>query len=101
MSQEHGAGVTIGADDLSQQLQQAVQAEVKHLAEWSRERGRAHTLGEMEQAVLAALRRLGPQLLAGLVESEAEAAPLSPPLRLWRADEGAGRASQADPDPDG
>lgn len=71
------------------------------MAEWSSQRKKPHTLGEMEQEVLAALRRLGPELMEGLIESEADEASLSPPVRVRRGDEGAARATEADPDADG
>lgn len=92
---------TEGNEELSQRLQQAIAGEVKRLAAWSSQEKQPHTLREMEQEVLAALRRLGPELMEGLIESEAEKATLSPPLRVRRTDEGAARATQADPDADG
>jgi len=67
-----------------------MQQEAARLAAWSGERPQPHTLTEIEQAVLAAVRRLAPQLMEGLLD-EAAAAPtaVSPPVRLRAADEGA------------
>lgn len=92
---------TEAAEELRQRLQRVVEAEVKRLTEWSKQEKKPHTLGEMEQEVLAALRRLGPELMEGLIESEAEKAALSPPVRVRRGDEGAARATEADPDANG
>lgn len=74
---------------LEQRLQALMQHEASRLAaEWSAPRQRPPTLGELEAGVLAALRRLGPQLLEGLVSTEAQDASLSPPVRMRHADEG-------------
>ena len=101
MGQKRGGQGVEAKGELSQRLQEAVAAEVKRLAEWSQQGTKPHTLGEMEQAVLAALRQLGPELMAGLIESEAEAASLSPPVPVRSADEGAAGAPQAGHDADG
>ncbi len=101
MGKKRNKRETEAVDELSQRLQQVVEAEVKRLTEWSQQGKKPHTLGEMEQEVLVALRRLGPELMEGLIESEAEKATLSPPVRVRRADEGAARATQADADADG
>ncbi len=88
-------------DELTKRLTQVVEAEVVRLAEWSSQREKAHTLGEMEQVVLGVLRRLGPQLLEELVEDEAQNASLSPPVCLPQADGGHRQAAQTDADTDG
>lgn len=101
MGKKGGKHEAEAVDELSQRLQWAVEAEVKRLTEWSNQGKKPHTLGEMEQEVLGVLRRLGPELMEGLIESEAEKAALSPPVRMRRADEGVARAAQADADADG
>ena len=88
-------------DTLEQRLQALMQQEASRLADWSAQREQPPTLGELEQGVLGALRRLGPQLLEGLLAeetNEAEEASLSPPLRLRSADESDRASPQTDAD---
>jgi hypothetical protein len=82
------APVQRSQDELAQRLQAVMQQEATRLAAWSGERQQPHTLSEIEQAVLAAVRRLAPQLMEGLLDEEAAPTAVSPPVRLRAADEG-------------
>jgi hypothetical protein len=88
-------------DELAKRLQTVMQQEAAQLAAWSGERQQPHTLAEIEQAVLAAVRRLAPQLMEGLLDEEAAPTAVSPPVRVRAGDEGSQRAAQAPGDAGG
>ncbi len=88
-------------DALGHRLQAMMQQEAARLADWSAQGEQPATLGELEQGVLGALRRLGPQLLQELLADEvdeAKEASLSPPLPLRPADAGDRAAAQTGAD---
>lgn len=75
--------------ELAKRLHAVMQQEAAQLAAWSGAGQQPHTLSEIEQAVLAAVRRLAPQLMEGILDEEAASTAVSPPVRVRAADEGA------------
>lgn len=75
--------------ELAKRLHAVMQQEAAQLAAWSGAGQPPHTLSEIEQAVLAAVRRLAPQLMEGILDEEAASTAVSPPVRVRAADEGA------------
>ena len=95
MSQSNQPNDPTGQTDLSKRLERLARQEMRQLAEWSGQSSPPHTLADMEQQVLKVLRRLGTAALEELVESAAQQAVLSPPLRLRDADESPAASTQA------
>jgi hypothetical protein len=90
-------GAAVG-EGLEQRLQAMMHEEAAQLADWSAQQKQPPTLGDLEQTVLAALRRLGPQLLEALLDKEAASASFSPPVLMREGHEGHRAAAQTPAD---